>query len=273
MRKSISSVNNQIVKETCELKLKKYRNAANAFIVEGARSTEEILDSGWDILRAFVDAAIDSVRVSVISDRLEAIGVTVFDVTPEVMQRLSDTDTPQGILVVVSKKTCELNDFAQESEGLLLVLDEVRDPGNLGTMIRTADAAGITGIILLEGCTDVFAPKAVRSAMGSLFHLPIRNDQNKKEFISWCSENRWSLWSSSLEGGKSIYSEPLTRRTAIVIGNEAQGVSSELLAASEKRVYIPMPGNAESLNAAIAAGIILFECVRRKLVTKSTDVL
>lgn len=273
MRKTISSVNNQLIKETCELKLKKYRNAADAFIIEGVRSTEEVLNSGWEIVHAFVDVSIDSGRVRTISDKLEAIGMTIFEVTSEVMQRLSDTDTPQGILLVVKKKTCELNDFNQKHEGLLLVLDEVRDPGNLGTMIRTADAAGIAGIVLLEGCTDIFAPKAVRSAMGSLFHLPISNEQNKKEFISWCREKNWSLWSSSLEGGQSIYGEELADRTAIVIGNEAEGVSAELLSASAKRVYIPMPGKAESLNAAIAAGIILFECVRRKLVTKSTDVL
>ena len=268
MRKIISSVNNQLVKETCELKIKKYRTVADAFIIEGTRSAEEVLNSGWDILRAFVDVSVEVDRVRKIADKLETIGIMVFEVTSEVMKRLSDTDTPQGILVVVRKKTCELNDFNQKSEGLLLVLDEVRDPGNMGTMIRTADAAGIAGIILLEGCTDVFAPKAVRSAMGSLFHLPIRNEQNKKEFISWCRDNNWSLWSSSLEGGQSIYGEELADRTAIVIGNEAEGVSAELLSASEKRVYIPMPGNAESLNAAIAAGIILFECIRRKLVTK-----
>ena len=273
MRKTISSVNNQLIKETCELKIKKYRNTADAFIIEGARCTEEVLDSGWDILQAFVDFSTDSERVTKISDRLETMGITVFEVTPEVMRRLSDTDTPQGILAVVRKQTGDLNDFNINNEGLLLVLDEVRDPGNLGTMIRTADAAGIAGIILLEGCTDVFAPKAVRSAMGSLFHLPIIKDQNKEDFIRWCCDNNWSLWSSSLEGGKSIYSEALDKRTAIVIGNEAQGVSSKLLSASEKRIYIPMPGNAESLNAAIAAGIILFECVRRKLVTKSIDVL
>ena len=273
MRRIITSVNNQLVKETSELKIKKYRTAADAFIIEGARSTEEVLSSGWDILRAFVDVSVESERVRKIADELEAIGVAVFEVMPEVMQRLSDTDTPQGILVVVRKELYELDDFNQNDEGLILVLDEVRDPGNLGTMIRTADAAGIAGIILLEGCTDVFAPKAVRSAMGSFFHLPIRNAQNKKEFINWCKDNNWSLWSSSLEGGQSIYSAELAKRTAIVIGNEAEGVSSELLSASEKLVYIPMPGNAESLNAAIAAGIILFECVRRKLVTKSTDVL
>ena len=273
MRKTISSVNNQLIKETCELKLKKYRNTADAFIIEVVRSTEEVLNSGWDVLRAFVDVTIESARLRGIVDRLETLGAAIFEVTPKVMQRLSGTDTPQGILVVVRKKTCELNDFNQENEGVLLVLDEVRDPGNLGTMIRTADAAGITGVILLEGCTDAFAPKAVRAAMGSLFHLPIRNAQNKSEFISWCKDNNWSLWSSSLERGHSIYGEELAKRTAIVIGNEAEGVSTELLSASEKRVYIPMPGNAESLNAAIATGIILFECVRRKLVTKSIDVL
>lgn len=268
MRKQISSVNNQLVKETCELKIKKYRNIADAFIIEGARCTEEVLDAEWNILRAFVDVSAASDRVTKIADRLETGGIKVFEVTPDVMQRLSDTEAPQGILAVVEKKTWGLTDFTNKSEGLLLVLDEVRDPGNLGTMIRTADAAGIDGVILLEGCTDLFAPKAVRSAMGSLFHLPIINEQDKKDFISWYRENKWELWSSSLEGGCSIYDEELPKRTAIIIGNEAEGVSSELLSASEKRIYIPMPGNAESLNAAIAAGIILFECVRRKLVTK-----
>lgn len=273
MRKLISSVNNELIKETCDLKLKKYRTICDAFIVEGARSTEEIITSGWEVLRVFVDMSADSQRISTILTDLEGMGIPVFEVTSDVMRRLSDTDAPQGILTVVRRKMYELNHFNQGENGLLLVLDEIRDPGNLGTIVRTADAAGVNGIILLEGCADLFSPKAVRATMGSLFHLPIKVEQNKEEFINWCAASDWSIWSSSLEGGESIYVEKLPERTAIVMGNEAEGVSKELLVASEKSVYIPMPGRAESLNVAIATGIILFECVRRKLVTKLSGMI
>lgn len=273
MRKFISSVNNELIKETCDLKLKKYRTICDAFIVEGARSTEEVLTSGWEILRVFVDTATDSERIRAISAALDDRRVPLIEVSGDVMRRLSDTDAPQGILTVVRRKMYELNHFNQGEDGLLLVLDEIRDPGNLGTIVRTADAAGVSGIILLEGCSDLFSPKTVRATMGSLFHLPIKVEQNKEEFINWCAANNWSIWSSSLEGGESIYGEKLPGRTAIVMGNEAEGVSKGLLAASEKRVYIPMQGRAESLNVAIATGIILFECVRRKLVTKLSGVI
>lgn len=273
MRKLISSVNNELIKETCDLKLKKYRTICDAFIVEGARSTEEILTSGWEILRVFVDMSADSQRIRTILTDLEGMGILAFEVTRDVMRRLSDTDAPQGILTVVRRKMYELNHFNQGEDGLLLVLDEIRDPGNLGTIVRTADAAGVSGIILLEGCADLFSPKTVRATMGSLFHLPIKVEQNKEEFITWCAASNWSIWSSSLEGGESIYGEKLPGRTAIIMGNEAEGVSKVLLAASEKRVYIPMPGRAESLNVAIATGIILFECVRRKLVTKLSGMI
>ncbi|NCD09666.1 MAG: RNA methyltransferase, partial [Negativicutes bacterium] len=170
VRKLISSVNNELIKETCDLKLKKYRTICDAFIVEGARSTEEIITSGWEVLRVFVDMSADSQRISTILTDLEGMGIPVFEVTSDVMRRLSDTDAPQGILTVVRRKMYELNHFNQGENGLLLVLDEIRDPGNLGTIVRTADAAGVNGIILLEGCADLFSPKAVRATMGSLFH-------------------------------------------------------------------------------------------------------
>ena len=268
MRKSISSVNNPLIKETNELKLKKYRAEYNAFIIEGARSTEEAVNSEWEILRSFVDISADSKLVQAVASRLESMGVPLYEVSSDVMQKLSDTGTPQGILAVVKRKKFELNDFNQTERGLLLVLDEVRDPGNLGTIVRTADAAGVTGVVLLNGCVDLFAPKTVRATMGSLFHLPIKAEQDKKEFIEWCTGKNWSLWSSALEGAKSIYEVELPERVAVVMGNEAEGVSEEILSASDKRVYIPMPGKAESLNVATAAGVILFECLRQRLATK-----
>lgn len=273
MRKQISSINNPLIKETSELRIKKYRNINNAFIVEGMRSTEEVLNSGWDILRAFVDISIGSERLNETADKLEALGIPVLAVTTDVMQKISDTDTPQGILAVVRRKKIELREFEHLDNGLLLVLDEIRDPGNLGTIIRTADAAGISGIILLEGCADLYAPKTVRATMGSVFHLPIKNEQGKPDFIKWCADNNWSIWSTSLEGGNSIYNEEVKKKTVVVMGNEAEGVSPDFLLASEKRIYIPMQGKAESLNVAVATGIILFECARRRLVTKLSGMI
>ncbi len=147
---------------------------------------------------------------------------------------------------------------------MLLVLDRVADPGNLGTMLRTADAAGIGGAVLLKGCADVYAPKTVRSSMGSLFHLPIMAGADETDLLDGLRRAGYRILVTCLEGAEDLYQADLGGRLAFVMGNEANGVSARLLAAADKRVYIPMQGRAESLNVAMAAGIVMFEALRRQ---------
>ena len=148
---------------------------------------------------------------------------------------------------------------------LLLVLDRVGDPGNVGTMLRTADAAGIGGLVLLKGSVDIYAPKTVRSSMGSLFHVPVVAGISEADFIQEAHNAGYELLVTCLDGADSLYKADLHGRLAFVMGNEANGVSAGLLAVADKRVYIPMAGRAESLNVAMAAGIVMFEALRQSL--------
>ena len=273
MRKAISSISNPLIKETYDLHSKKYRTERSAFIVEGTRCVEEALASGWEIENIFYDESVNSARTRETAEKAEKEGVAVFAVTPEVMKKLSDTETPQGILATVRRSSVDLTGFTDREDGLILIVDEIRDPGNLGTIIRTADAAGITAAVLLAGCADLYAPKTVRATMGSLFHLPLVVNQDKEELITWCRKNDWQIVASSLSGADSIYEFAQPKRCALILGNEASGVSSPLLAAADHKVFVPMRGTAESLNVAVAAGIILFEFLRAGLVTKNKGVL
>ena len=148
-------------------------------------------------------------------------------------------------------------------EGTLLVLDRVQDPGNLGTLLRTADAAGVAGVVLLVGTTDVYAPKAVRSSMGSLFHLPVVTDVTEAALLAFCQARCYELLVTSLEGSINLYQTRLQGRKALVLGSEAAGVSPTLLSAANTRLRIPMAGQAESLNVAMSGAIILFEMLRQ----------
>ena len=231
--KELSSVSNPIVKAAAELKQKKYRTEQQAFLVEGMRSVEEAVNCGI-VKQLFVlkGTKTASARQAAIIAAAAAEGVELYEVTEPVMKKIADTETPQALTAVVAKQSAALEELAAAG-GIVLVLDRIGDPGNLGTMIRTADAAGISGIVLLAGCTDIFAPKAVRSTMGSML------DQ------------------TDLQGP-----------VAVVVGSEAEGVSDGLLEAAVKKVFIPMEGQAESLNAAVAAGIVMFECLRQRLAGK-----
>ena len=190
--------------------------------------------------------------------------IPLFCVTEPVIKKIADTDNPQGILAVCRMQQVKLESLFASGE-MLLVLDRVGDPGNVGTILRTADAAGIGGVVLLEGCVDVYAPKTVRSTMGSLFHIPVFTGAKEELFVKAAKRAGYELLVTSLEGADNLYKANLRGRIAFVMGNEANGVTQSLMAAADKRVYIPMAGRAESLNVAMAAGIVMFEALRRKI--------
>lgn len=265
MIKNIASGQNPIVKAAAELKMKKYRTKRGEFLIEGLRAVQEALMSGWDILEMFFEDAIGSDKIAEIASGSSAL---CYHVNSSIIERLTDTQNPQGIVAVVKIKDSIIADL-EGLKGLILVLDEVRDPGNVGTIIRTADAAGACGVVLLRDCADIYNPKVVRATMGSIFHLPIIADVDKSSFCKWCAQEHWTLWASSLEGSVGIYEMPWESKVALIMGNEANGVSNEMLKAARERVHIPMRGRAESLNVAVAAGIFLFEGAhRQKLATK-----
>lgn len=258
----LTGLQNPQVKAAAELKQKKYRQQQGLFLAEGLRTVEEAVASKTVV--SIFYTAIEDERTRKVLEEAAAQQLKLYCVSDAVMKKIADTDTPQGIIAVCKMQNVTFDKLLAKGE-MLLVLDRVGDPGNLGTMLRTADAAGIGGVVLLKGCVDIYAPKTVRSSMGSLFHVPVVSGIAEDKFIAEAKDAGYELLVTSLEGADNLYKADLGGRIAFVMGNEAGGVSANLLERADKRVFIPMAGRAESLNVAMAAGIVMFEALRRKL--------
>lgn len=235
----------------------KQRRKAQAYVVEGVRLVEEALASGWAVQFVMFTGELDPRGQSLV-DSFIAQGTQVEEVTPQVMRAASDTQTPQGILAVVPINSLSLPGVLD----FVFIADGVRDPGNLGTMLRTAAAAGVNAVFTSLGTVDVYAPKVVRAAMGAHFRLPIRSWT--WEEISLClrrSSSRVYLASSS--GGKAYSRIDFHFPLALIVGGEAEGAGESAQGLADTRVHIPMTGSVESLNAAVAAAVLLFEIVRQ----------
>ncbi|MGI6262594.1 MAG: TrmH family RNA methyltransferase [Succiniclasticum sp.] len=262
---SITSVNNPQVKAAACLKTKKHRAEAGAFLAEGLRSVREAIAYGQ--VRSLFVTDTEADRLGEWLDKALSQGASLYRVDDKVMAKLSDTKTPQGVVAVVSLPSPSLETLApgpEEADAPVVILDRVQDPGNLGTIIRTADAAGVRALLLLEGCADAYAPKVVRASMGSLFHVPVLSDLAPEDVLSWCSRQGYRTVATCLDGARDLYRTTLPGRLAFLLGNEANGVAPALQQAADERVYIPMAGKAESMNVAMAAGVLLFEAFRRR---------
>ena len=261
----ITAVNNAQVKLAAELKQKKHRTKTGLFLAEGLRTVEEAIEARQ--VESIFYTPIEDDRTRKALEEAAAKGVKLYCVNEAIMKKISDTETPQGIIAVCNMTHLSLEELLSRGE-MLLVLDRVQDPGNIGTMLRTADAAGVGGLVLLSGCADIYAPKTVRASMGSLFHIPVLQGLDEATFIDTAKDFGYELLVTSLEGATSLYKADLSGRIAFVMGNEANGVTAKLLKAADKKVFIPMQGKAESLNVAMAAGVVMFEALRRRISKK-----
>jgi TrmH family RNA methyltransferase len=255
----ITSVQNEKIKYVRELQNQsKARREEQAFVVEGVRLVEEALAAAWQTQLVLFTGDLDArgqKLVEIFIDR----GVVVEQVSSQVFHSASDTQTPQGILAVLSMQVLPM----PAGLDFVFIPDLVRDPGNLGTMLRTAEAAGTQGVFVPPLTVDPFAPKVVRAAMGAHFRLPILT-------LDW-PDIRSSVRIAGLRTflaaagqGATLASTDFRSPLALIVGGEAEGASAEASELADSRVHIPMPGNAESLNAAVAAGILLFEVVRQR---------
>lgn len=243
----ITSVQNERVKRWRKLHERKGRQKENAFLIEGEHVIEEALKSSWHIKEIIVEEQYE------LPPSLDH--EPVFTVTKHVFQTIAQTETPQGIAAVVEMKTIEV--IPQEDE-LVLLVDRVQDPGNLGTIIRTADAAGCTKIILGDGTVDPYNGKVIRATQGSLFHVPHeRADLHAK--IDELKDAGFTIWASALEDARHVHDVKRTNKMALIVGNEGAGIASSLLTKADERVKIPIYGKAESLNVSVATGILLYE--------------
>ncbi len=255
----ISSTHNPKIQWINALRTKpRQRLKDNAFVVEGVRLVEEAQRSDWKAQLVLYTNEVDK-RGRQILHEFSRHNVPIEETTPEVMRAASDTPTPQGILAVIEQKTILLKDNAD----FIFIPDGIRDPGNLGTMLRTAFAAGCDAVFVPKGSVDIFSPKVVRAAMGAHFHMPILS-------LSWPEiEERihqdglrvfLADVNSTCPYTQGNYRQPL----ALIIGGEAEGAGDAAQNLAHEMVFIPMPGAAESLNAAIAAGILLFSVVQQR---------
>lgn len=238
----------------------KARREAGAFVVEGVRLVDEALMNGWPAQWLIYTAGLDGRGQAVIAG-YAGLGVPVEEVSLQVMRSASDTETPQGLLAILAARPIPLPDALN----FLFIPDQVRDPGNLGTMLRTAAAAGVQGVLLPPGSADAYSPKVLRSAMGAHFRLPLYGmDWEEIEAIKMRTGLKVYLAES---GGGEAYTRLDWRvPLALIVGGEAAGASPQGRALAVQKVFIPMPGGGESLNAATAAAILLFEAARQRAV-------
>lgn len=261
----ITSNQNSLIKEIKGLEIRKNREEKGLFIAEGLRFVEEAIKEKAQIDKIVVsNMFLESKSGSDIIDKIYNMGLSCYGVTDKIFKEISDTQTPQGILAVIKKKDAELSDIIK-CNNKIVMLESLQDPGNMGTIIRTADAAGMTGVILSKGCVDVYNRKVLRSTMGSVFHLPIHRTDDFVGVINKFKEKGIKVYASHLDGSMDYYDIDECHNAAVIIGNEANGISDEAAMAADCLVKIPMPGRAESLNASVAAGILMYEVLRKSI--------
>ena len=255
----IQSKDNLLIKEIKKLKEKKYRLISNMFLVEGFRFTEEALESDFEVVHIFISAKGESkFESSSVKNKLQE-NTKVYSLSDSLFKGICDTDNPQGIIAVVRNKPVEI----KYDHGFYMLADKIQDPGNMGTIIRTAHAAGALGVIITKGTVDIYNEKTLRSTMGSIFKIPVIEDKDLT-LVQKLKNSGFKLVTSSLDTDKNFYDIDLKEKVIISVGNEGNGISAEVYEISDFKIKIPMPGGAESLNAAVAASIMMYEVVRQK---------
>ena len=258
----ISSKDNEIVNQIKKMKDKKYRDIENAYIVEGIKLVREALQENANIKQIVL--CDDCEKAENISKELmyEIAKHNCIYVTNKIFKYISEVQAPQGILAVIEKNNA--NGEIDYNEDIIVALDDIQVPGNLGTILRTVDSIGVNQIIVSKGTADAFNSKVVRSTMGAIFRVKIIETDNLIQTIKEIKKHHFKLMVTSLQTENSIYDIQFNKKI-VVIGNEANGVSKDIQEMADEKAKIPMLGKAESLNASVATGIVLYEYVRQKL--------
>lgn len=258
----ITSKDNDTIKFLKKLKDKKYRDQENAYIIEGAKLIKEAIQENIKIKMVILCDGC-SAENAIDSDlKYEIAKYECICVSEKIFLGLTNVVNPQGILAVVEKNN-NTNEI-DYNDNLFLILDDLQDPGNMGTILRTADSINLKQIIVSKGSADVYNPKVVRSTMGAIFGIKVIESDDLSKTIKEMKKHKIKVAATSLQTDKSIY-DINYEKTAIVIGNEANGVSDKVLETVDEKIKIPMAGKTESLNASVATAIVLYEAVRQKM--------
>lgn len=257
----IKSKDNLHIKEAKKLRKRKYRVEKGKFLIEGFRFVREALYSDFKISCVFLDHDFEDKWIEFLSKESLECDFPVYFVEKNVFKTIVNTENPQGIAAVVENRELKV----KNEEGFYVLADKIQDPGNMGTIIRSAHASGALGVIVAKGTVDIYNEKTLRSTMGSIFHIPVIYDEDLKK-VELLKKSGFRLIASSLNTDINFYDANLRGKIIIAIGNEGNGISKTIQDISDVNVKIPMPGGAESLNVSAAASIMMFEVVRQNLI-------
>ena len=258
----ITSKDNELIKHIKKLKDKKERDLSNEYIIEGIKLIQEAIQENAKIKQIIICDDCEKTE-SIPKDLMYEIAKQeCIYVTNKVFDSITEVINPQGILAIIEKQSKEIQ--IDDKQDIILALDDIQDPGNLGTILRTADSIGLTQILVSKGTADCYNPKVVRSTMGAIFRVKIIECEDLVKTLKEIKKHKFEIVVSSLQTDNSIYDINYHKKV-IVIGNEANGVKGEIQDLADKKIKIPMLGKTESLNASVATGIILYEYVRQKL--------
>lgn len=256
------SKDNKYVKYAAKLKQKNYRDIENKFLIEGLRFVEEAVNE------EIAEYLLYSSKIYSINgyERVIQSSVEKYEVSEEIINSLCDTENPQGIAAVVKKLNTDITNIINNdnADAFIVIADGVQDPGNFGTIVRTSDAAGANAVIAIKGTVDIYNNKTLRATMGSIFHIPVIYYDSFEELTGILKKNGYKIFASTPDTNKYIYDCNFKEKCALVIGNEANGIPLSHMELSTNRVKIPMAGRAESLNAAVAGAILIYEAVRQR---------
>jgi len=260
----LESLQNEQVKYVVSLQRRKAREEAQLFVIEGWRFVEEAVSRNAPLKKVYVCPKREPLKWQAFQKKLQEQSIPFEEVDERVLRKMSSTEEPQGILAVVRQTNNSWSEIRINRLSVLLILDGIQDPGNLGTILRTALAAGVRYVCLTPGTVDLYNPKVLRSTMGALFSLVFLTGKQPEAILDFCRERGLSVIMGDIQGN-SLYQTSLPKGPlALVVGNEGKGPSSLFRSAEVQRVTIPMAQDVESLNVAIAAGILLFEIVRQR---------
>lgn len=257
----ITSKDNENIKSIKKLKERKYRDLNNEYIIEGIKILKEAIQEKAVIKKIVICE--ECLANNIIDDKLlyEIAKYDCLYVSKKIFEGLTDVSKPQGILAVVEKNNKKDINY---NEDIIVALDGLQDPGNLGTILRTLDSANLSQVIVSKDTVDAYNPKVVRSTMGAIFRVNIVEAENLKETLKEMKRHKYKVMCTDLTASKNIYEIDYNKKI-LVIGNEANGISKDLLDMADEKIIIPMLGKTESLNASVATSIIVYEYVRRKI--------
>ncbi|MBQ6438951.1 MAG: RNA methyltransferase [Mogibacterium sp.] len=259
----ITSGDNSRIRLVRKLGTRKGRNTEGRFVVEGRNLVSEVLERGLNVDFIMIPEGTSDDAPDFIKNCIESSGITVCEIQERVFDSLTDAGTGIGMLAVVKQQTYSPEFiYSLEADDNLLVLDRIQDPGNMGTLIRTAVAAGYKAIIAMSGTVDIYSPKVLRATAGMIFEIPVIYVTGEDRLKDILRRSGRRIAVTAVDGGVPYYEEDLGRGIALIIGNEGSGVSDAMIEMADVKVTLPMRGRIESLNAAVAAAILMYEAVR-----------